>query len=67
MAERHNAGSIKYMSPEILQGDNASDPKIDIWSLGILMYSMVLGCYPFEGDTREKLKENIIKKEITFT
>ena len=56
-AERHNAGSIKYMSPELLQGDNASDPKIDIWSLGILMYAMILGEYPFDGETREKIKE----------
>lgn len=43
VAERHNAGSIKYMSPELLQGDNASDPKIDIWALGILMYAMIIG------------------------
>ena len=66
IAERHNAGSIKYMSPELLQGDNASDPKIDIWALGILMYTMIIGKYPFEGETREKIKENVIKKEISF-
>ena len=49
IAERHNAGSIMYMAPELLQGDNASDPKIDIWSLGIMMYSMIMGEYPFGG------------------
>ena len=54
------------MSPELLQGDNASDPKIDIWALGILMYTMIIGKYPFEGETREKIKENVIKKEISF-
>ena len=53
IAERHNVGSIKYMSPELLQGDNASNPKIDIWALGILMYTMVTGEYPFDGKTRE--------------
>ena len=66
IAERHNAGSIKYMSPELLQGDNASDPKIDIWALGILMYAMVIGRYPFDGQTREQIKEMIIGKEISF-
>lgn len=66
IAERHNAGSIKYMSPELLQGDNASDPKIDIWALGILMYAMVIGKYPFDGSTREQIKEKIINKEISF-
>lgn len=59
IAERHNAGSIMYMAPELLQGDNASDPKIDIWSLGIMMYSMIIGEYPFGGggETRDKIKE----------
>ena len=65
IAERHNAGSIKYMAPELLQGDNASDPKIDIWSLGILMYAMITGEYPFDGETREQIKDKIIRKELT--
>jgi serine/threonine protein kinase len=60
VAERHNAGSIKYMSPELLQGDNASDPKIDIWALGVLMYAMIIGQCPFDGSTREKIKEIVI-------
>ena len=67
VAERHNVGSIKYMSPELLQGDNASNPKIDIWALGILMYAMIIGKYPFDGATREQIKETIIGKDISFT
>lgn len=67
VAERHNAGSIKYMSPELLKGDNASDPKIDIWALGILMHAMVLGRYPFEGSSREQIKEMVLNREIEFT
>ena len=67
VAERHNAGSIKYMSPEVLQGDNFSDPNIDIWALGVMMYTMVFGKQPFEGSTRDKIKEQIIKKDISFT
>ena len=35
-AERHNCGSLKYMAPEILRGRNESDPKIDVWSLGVV-------------------------------
>ena len=67
VAERHNAGSIKYMSPELLQGDNASDPKIDIWALGVLMYAMIIGSYPFDGSTREKVKEVVINQQVDFT
>lgn len=66
VAERHNAGSIKYMAPEVLQGDNASDPKIDIWSLGVMMHSMITGEYPFDGSSREKIREVVINKEISF-
>ena len=62
MAERHNAGSIKYMSPELLQGDNASDPKIDIWALGVLMYAMIVGQYPFDGASRENIKDIVINQ-----
>ena len=66
VAEKHNAGSIKYMAPEILQGNNASDPKIDIWSLGVMMYAMITGEYPFSGASREQIKETVINKEVSF-
>ena len=66
LAERHNAGSIKYMSPELLQGDNASDPKIDIWALGVLMYAMIVGQYPFDGASRENIKDIVINQQVSF-
>jgi len=66
VAERHNAGSIKYMSPELLRGENASDPKIDIWALGVLMFAMIMGQFPFDGVSRDKIKEAIINKEVNF-
>ena len=66
VAERHNAGSVKYMAPEILKGDNASDPKIDIWSLGVMMYAMITGKYAFDGNSREQIKEAVINKEVSF-
>ena len=66
VAEKHNAGSIKYMSPELIEGHTQSDPKIDIWALGVLMYAMIIGHYPFDGATREKIKEVILSKEVNF-
>lgn len=66
VAERHNAGSIKYMSPELQKGENASDPKIDIWALGVLMFAMIIGKFPFDGASREQIKENIMNKEVNF-
>jgi len=32
-----------------------------------MMYAMITGKYPFEGETREQIKETIINKDVSFT
>ena len=55
--ENINCGSLKYMSPELLQGNYQSTPKIDIWSLGLMLHGLILGFLPFNKRDRAALEK----------
>jgi serine/threonine protein kinase len=64
--ENINCGSLKYMAPEILQGNYQSTPKIDIWSLGLMLHAMILGFLPFNKADRAVLEKQIISEELSY-
>lgn len=43
-------GTPSYLSPEQLKGGKAG-PQTDVWALGVLLYEMLTGKMPFEGDS----------------
>jgi tetratricopeptide (TPR) repeat protein len=55
-------GTVAYMSPEQAEG-RALDHRSDIFSLGILMYEMITGQRPFDGDTNLSILSSILKDD----
>jgi len=56
-------GTGRYMSPEQARGQKV-DARSDIWSLGVVLYEMVVGIPPFLGETPSDCIASILTKEL---
>jgi serine/threonine protein kinase len=59
--ERSDAGSVLFTAPEVISGqDNSSRPSLDVWSMGCMIYCMLTGNHPFQGESMHETIANIL-------
>ena len=54
-------GSPSYASPEIITGTEYDGFKTDVWCCGVILYAMLCGFLPFEGENDMELFKNIVE------
>lgn len=53
-------GTLNYVAPEIIKNSKEIGHEVDLWSLGCIVFQMVVGRHPFTGLSQEEIFENII-------
>ena len=48
-------GTMEYSSPEVIKGEYYYGPEVDIWSLGVTLYMLVTGIFPFNMKSYGKI------------
>ena len=56
------SGTINYLSPELIRGQMIKE--LDEWACGILMYHLLVGRFPFDGNTEDEIFDSIQEKPL---
>jgi len=59
--EQSTIGTAAYMSPEQARGEKV-DQRSDLWALGVVLYEMLCGRHPFQGDYEQAMLYSIINE-----
>lgn len=59
-------GTPQYAAPEIFEQKPYTN-KVDMWSIGIVLYNMVKGTQPFSNGEIENVKEQVLHKDINYS
>ena len=57
-------GSPCYAAPEMLKNKLYDGKKVDIWSIGIILYAMVCGYLPFDDKNTQRLYQKVLKCQV---
>ena len=59
-------GSLNFMAPENFEDDEHLGCEVDWWAMGVLAFFMVKERFPFDGDTKEEMIKEIVKRNIKW-
>jgi serine/threonine protein kinase len=59
-------GTLFYMAPELFTGEYPTGKSIDYWAIGIVIFELFTFKVPFEAETQEKTKQNIIDYNVNW-
>ncbi|KAJ5709917.1 hypothetical protein N7493_009509 [Penicillium malachiteum] len=59
-------GTICYSAPEMLKGEKYAGEKVDVWSLGIILFALLAGELPYDDDDDQVTKNRILSEDPTY-
>ncbi|KAI9475556.1 MAG: kinase-like domain-containing protein [Benjaminiella poitrasii] len=56
-------GSLSYSAPEVILRKKYTGPETDIWSLGVILYTLLAGEFPFDDDSEVMTQRKIVQAQ----
>ena len=60
------AGTLRYLPPEALEGNDRNSIKIDMWALGVILYILNFKKFPFDGKNSTDIKNKILFEPVNY-